>query len=235
MTNIAMPPRKIAILQSNYIPWKGYFDLIGIVDEFVIYDEVQYTRQDWRNRNLIKTPRGIEWLTIPVGTKNIYETPIKDKKVSDTRWKKKHFATIVQNYSKSTYFVKYKSWLEHLYLDYEYTYLSEVNYHFIKNICHELGITTKISWSTDYALTSGKTTRLVEICSQAKGNVYVSGPAAKVYLEESLFRQHSIAVEWMDYSGYPEYNQLFPPFVHGVSILDLILNEGPEARRFLKG
>src|SRR5438046_4323553 len=93
--------RKAAIVQSNYIPWKGYFDLIRRVDEFILYDDVQYTRRDWRNRNLIKTPQGLRWLTIPVEVKGKYYQSIRDTKIADPVWAASHWQTIVHNYGRA--------------------------------------------------------------------------------------------------------------------------------------
>jgi hypothetical protein len=226
--------KKIAILQSNYIPWKGYFDLINMVDEFVIYDDVQYTRRDWRNRNLIKTPQGLLWLTIPVEVKGKYYQTIKDTVISEKKWPKKHWTAISINYLKSKYYREYKEFFEKLYLDCNEKYLSEINYKFIKAINKLLGIKTNISRSSDYSLTNGKTERLVDICIQSKATEYISGPAAKDYIDEKLFLENGINLTWMDYSNYPIYNQLYPPFEHGVSIVDLIFNEGINAHRFMK-
>lgn len=226
--------KKVAIVQSNYIPWKGYFDLIGSVDEFILYDDMQYTRRDWRNRNLIKTPRGTEWLTIPVEAKGKFNQKIRDTKISDRGWGRKHFAAISHNYAKSEFYKVYREFLEQLYLDGSETYLSDVNYRFIRTICEQLGITTKISWSSDYHLIEGKSERLLNLCIEAQAGIYFSGPAAKAYMDEGLFQRNGIRIHWMDYSGYPEYVQLHPPFVHGVSIIDLLLNKGPSARHYLK-
>lgn len=225
-------PKKIAILQSNYIPWKGYFDLINSVDEFILYDNMQYTKNDWRNRNKIKTPLGIKWLTIPV----IYNfgQNIKDTKIANPHWKKKHWSSLKHNYNKAKYFSEYKDLFAELYLSNEDIFLSNVNYKFVKAICDILKITTKLSWSMEYNLIEGKTERLLDLCKQAQATEYISGPAAKDYLEKDLFSQEGIKLTYMDYSGYPEYNQLFPPFEHKVSILDLIFNEGQNASKFMK-
>jgi len=226
--------KKIAIVQSNYIPWKGYFDLISSVDELILYDDMQYTRRDWRNRNLIKTSRGTEWLTIPVEVKGKYHQKIRDTRISDKGWGRKHYAAIAHNYAKAGYFQDCKDFIEHLYLDSSETFLSDVNYRFIRAICEQFGIATKISWSSDYHLVEGKSERLLNLCLQAHAGIYLSGPAAKDYIDVTLFQRNGVRLEWMDYSGYPEYAQLHPPFIHGVTILDLILNEGPNARRYLK-
>lgn len=225
--------KKIAILQSNYIPWKGYFDIINLVDEFVIYDEAQYTKNDWRNRNKIKTSQGIQWLTIPVRQVNL-EQKIIETKITDKNWAKKHWRTIQQNYSKANHFKDYNELFEELFLNCSEEYLSKINYQFITAINKVLGIKTKISWSSDFDLVEGQAEKLLGICKQAGAASYLSGPAAKGYFDEDLAAQEGIAVEWMDYSDYPEYEQLNQPFEHGVTILDLIFNEGPNATKFMK-
>jgi hypothetical protein len=226
--------KTIAILQSNYIPWRGYFDLINSVDEFILYDDMQYTRRDWRNRNVIKTPGGLSWLTIPVQVRGKYLQTIKDTFVVDNKWASDHWRSLVHNYSKSTYFSQYEGLFQDLYLGSQDTLLSQINHRFIVVICRILGISTRISWSMDYLLSGDKSERLVNLCKQAGATNYISGPAAKAYLEEALFEQAGISVAYIDYSGYREYAQLYPPFQAQVSIVDLIFNEGPDATRYMK-
>lgn len=226
--------KKIAVLQSNYIPWKGYFDIINSVDEFIFYDDLQYTRRDWRNRNKIKTPIGLKWLTIPVEVKGKYFQKIHETKVSEKEWAKKHWQQIRQNYAKAKYFQEYKDIFEELYLACNEEYLNQINYRFIIAINEILEIKTKIRYSSEFELAEGQTEKILGICKQCRADTYLSGPAAKDYFDEKLAKQENINVEWMDYSGYAEYNQLFPPFEHGVSILDLLFNEGAHAKEYMK-
>jgi len=226
--------KTIAVVQSNYIPWRGYFDLINSVDEFILYDDVQYTIRDWRNRNIIKTQNGPRWLTIPVEVKGKYFQKIKDTVISDTTWGRKHWASIIHNYSRAKYFLIYRELFKDLYLRSEDKLLSQINYRFIIAICQILGIRTTISRSMDYNLVGDKTDRLVHLCKQAGATAYVSGPSAKAYLDEDVFRNEGIAVAYIDYSGYPEYRQLYPPFEPNVTIIDLIFNEGPSATGYMK-
>ncbi len=226
--------KRIAILQSNYIPWKGYFDLINMVDEFILYDDMQYTRRDWRNRNKIKTPDGLKWLTIPVEVKGKYFQSIRDTKISDPEWGRKHWQTIRYNYAKAPFFSEFSERFEALYLDNEEVYLSKVNHQFIMTVNDILGITTPIHWSDEFVLREGKSERLLGICQDCGATEYLSGPAAQGYLDETLFQESGIDVSWMDYSGYREYPQLFPPFEHGVTILDLLFNMGYESRDYMK-
>jgi hypothetical protein len=224
---------KIAIVQSSYVPWKGYFDLIHSVDEFVLFDDAQFTRRDWRNRNRIKTPSGTAWLTIPVHNKGNYLAPIKDMVVSDPTWGARHWKTLSANYARAPHFDKYANVFEALYLGNRETRLSMINYNWVNAICGILGICTKLSWSMEYELTSGKTERLVGICRQAGATTYLSGPSARDYIEPEQFKAADIELSYFDYSGYPEYAQLFPPFDHHVSVLDLIFNQGPDATRYM--
>lgn len=226
--------KKIAILQSNYIPWKGYFDLINMVDEFILYDDMQYTKRDWRNRNKIKTPQGLKWLSIPVEVKGKYFQKISETKINEKHWGKKHWDIIKQNYSKAPYFKEYKDIFEKLYLDNTEELLSQINHRFIVVICDILGITTKIRWSSEFHLIDGQTEKLLGICKDCDADLYLSGASAQSYFDVELVKKENIEVEWMDYSGYNEYNQMFEPFEHGVSILDLIFNEGSDAINFMK-
>lgn len=226
--------KRVAIVQSNYIPWKGYFDLINAADEFILFDDMQYTRRDWRNRNKIKTANGLIWLTIPIKVKGRYDQKTKDTVISDPSWKYKHWSSIVHNYSKAKYFKSYKGLFEELYLGMEENFLSQINYRFLTVICEIMGINTKFSWSMGYSLVKGRTKKLISLCEQAQATEYITGPTAKGYIDEELFTKKGITLQYMDYSGYPEYKQLFPPFEHHVSIIDLIFDEGPNATRYMK-
>jgi hypothetical protein len=221
------------ILQSSYVPWKGYFDLIQRADEFVLYDDVQFTRRDWRNRNRIKTRDGIRWLTIPVEVKGRYHQTIRDTRVSEAGWGARHWKTLLHAYGRAPHFDGYRDWLAALYEAPLSPWLSEINHRFLTEICQVLGIRTRLSWSSDYGATGERSERLVAICRHAGATRYLSGPSARAYLDERLFAREGIAVEYMDYSAYPEYPQLHPPFDHHVSILDLLLTLGPRAREHM--
>ncbi|MCE7530649.1 WbqC family protein [Polynucleobacter sp. IMCC 29146] len=226
--------KKIAILQSNYIPWKGYFDLIAAVDEFILYDDMQYTRRDWRNRNIIKTPNGTQWLTIPVKVKGRYYQTIKETLIDDTDWGENHWQTLSANYKKASHFDSISTWLAPIYLDRKSINLSDINRKLISAICTYLEINTHISSSSDYEIIQGKTERLVDLCLKAGGDTYISGPSAKNYINEFKFNEKNIQLIWFNYTGYPEYPQLWNGFTHEVSILDLLFNTGKNARKFMK-
>jgi hypothetical protein len=224
--------KKVAILQSNYIPWKGYFDIIQKADVFVIYDEVQYTKNDWRNRNMIKTPTGMQWLTIPVSQQSLNQK-ICETRISKSNWNMKHWNALAGNYAKAPFFRHFEHELKTLYTSIDTEFLSEINRQFIEKINTILEIPTEIVDSRLLDLKGDKNERLLDAVKKLNGTHYISGPAAKSYLDVNEFEKASIQVEWMDYSGYPTYSQLFEPFNHNVTVLDLLFNEGPNAKNFL--
>jgi hypothetical protein len=227
--------KRVAAIQSSYIPWRGYFDIIGLVDEFILLDEVQYTKRDWRNRNRVKTAQGPLWLTIPVQVKGRYHQRIDAVRIADRDWAERHWQTLRQSYAAAPEFDVAAEQVAALYEQAsDLERLSDVNRLFLEGLCPLLGIETKLSWSTDYASEGDKTERLASLCAQAGAEEYVSGPAAKAYLDEDEFASRGIAVRWMDYEGYAEYPQIHPPFEPAVSIVDLLFNVGNEAPRYMK-
>lgn len=226
--------KKAIITQSNYIPWKGYFDSIRNVDVFVVYDDMQYTKRDWRNRNLIKTAQGPKWLSIPVEVKGKYFQKINETKVAEKDWNLSHWDSIRQSYRSAPCYKEVSEWLEPLYRNCNHEYLTEINMHFINGINEYLGIKTEIRFSSAFELAEEKTERLVNICRDLAVTDYYSGPAAQAYMETTKFEAHGIHVHYWDYSGYPEYRQQHGAFEHGVSIIDLLLNEGKQSLNFLK-
>ncbi|MGL4550567.1 MAG: WbqC family protein [Gemmataceae bacterium] len=226
--------KRIAISQSNYIPWKGYFDLIQRVDEFVLYDDVQFTRRDWRNRNKIKTPSGELWLTIPVKVTGKYHQTVRETEVSDPAWAKGHWRSLEHAYARAPHFRAFAEPFRALYAAPPGPSLSAINRAWLQAACGLLGIDTRLTDSSDYAIEDDRNQRLISICRQAGATEYWSGPAAKCYLDEAAFADAGVAVRWMDYGGYPEYGQLHPPFSHAVSVLDLLFNQGPDSPRYLK-
>jgi len=223
---------KVLITQSNYIPWKGYFDNIQQADVFVVFDDMQFTRRDWRNRNYIKTPQGLKWLTIPVEVKGKYYQKINETIISESGWYQSHLSLIKQNYSKSPFFKELFPWIETLYANAQFEYLTDVNVFFLKEICGFLGIKTKFMDSREFELKEDKTERLVTICKELCATEYLTGPAAKSYMNEKLFEEEQIKINYFDYEGYPDF-QLHTPFEHQVCIWDLILNTGSESRKYV--
>ena len=229
--------KKIAIIQSNYIPWKGYFDLIAAVDEFVLFDDVQYTKGDWRNRNQIKTQDGLQWLTVPViySFRGKHTQKICETMTRSSEWCKEHWSKLERSYNSTPYFTEIKTIFEPLYQSTMPVYLSEINRLFIDAVCHFLEIKTKISHSWDYSDEGSKTGRLVNICLSAGATEYLSGPAAKNYINEQEFAEADIHITWKDYGGYPDYKQPHGTFCHNVSILDLLFCTGQDAPQYIWG
>jgi hypothetical protein len=224
--------KKIAILQSNYIPWKGVFDMMNKVDVFVFFEDVDFTKRDWRTRNKIKTPEGEVWLSIPVkkssrGTK-IYEIEISQ----ETNWQEKHYQTIVQYYKKAKFFSEYKWLLDKIYLEKKWENLSEFNIYVNTLIARELGIKTEFINSKDLETNGTKDDKLIEIIKKLDGDFYLSGPAAKDYIVNEKFKKEKIELAYIEYK-YPEYTQLYGEFNHYITILDVLFNCGKEAPKYI--
>ncbi|MBH3427771.1 WbqC family protein [Pseudomonas alkylphenolica] len=227
--------KKVAVVQSNYIPWKGYFDLIRSVDAFVLYDDVQYTRRDWRNRNKIKTAQGEHWLSVPVKNRGRYEQLINDVQVSEPDWAAKHWKTIEMSYRRAACFTQMEAPMRALYEQAAgLENLSCINELFIRGLCALLDIHTPLYRSADLGHCEGKNERLIQLCQALDATEYLSGPAAGCYLDEAAFAATGIEVSYMNYAGYPEYPQLYGEFQHAVSVVDLLFNTGSDASTFLE-
>jgi hypothetical protein len=222
----------VVILQSSYLPWKGYFHQIALCDEFVFFDDTQFTKRDWRSRNQIKTPSGLHWLSIPVRSKGRYQQLIQDVRIADPKWAATHWSTIRSAYRRAPQFETHESLFSKLYSEASrLDFLSEVNALFIRGIAQILGLSARISFSSQYPGDAKKTDRLIDICRQIGATDYLSGPSAKSYIEPGLFNSAQIGLLYMDYTGYPQYPQLWGDFTHEVSIIDAIFNAGIDATR----
>lgn len=229
----ARAPRTVVLLQSNYLPWKGYFDLIAAADLCVFHDDVQYTKQDWRNRNRIKTPRGTTWLTIPCGADE--RRTIAEVTLPDHAWQVTHWRRICASYEAAPWFSTCAGFLEDFYLRHKWSSLSELNQYLIRHISSNvLGLSTEFDDTRRYDLSERKAARVMELLEKVGATHYLSGPAAQRYLRAEDFLAKGITLRWMDYTGYREYEQLYPPFEHGVSIVDLLVHVGPAAAAYLK-
>ncbi|MEA2104724.1 MAG: WbqC family protein [Candidatus Cloacimonadota bacterium] len=225
--------KKIAILQSNYIPWKGYFHILEKADHFVFLDSVQYTCCDWRNRNKIKTPSGTIWLTVP--TNGTQSMKIDEVQIDSSKnWQERHLKSLQMSYGKCDYFHKYFELIKNI-LQTDWESISELNQFLIMEICKYLNIKTKFSNSTEYKLENGKNEKIISIVKQLGGTHYVTGPAAKSYIIPLLFEENGITLTYMDYSHYGEYKQPWGKFDHQVSILDLLFCEGPNSPKYIFG
>lgn len=225
---------RCVILQPSYIPWRGYFDLIRRAGVFVFYDDVQYDTRGWRNRNRIKTPRGAQWLTIPVNARGAQteHIPIHRIVTASEPWARKHFETLRLFYGAAPHFRDYLPWLERTYaapppLLADFTIATTIE------LAAMLGITgTRFLRSSELGVGGGKTERLVEICRHVGASSYLSGPSAKSYIEPERFAEAGLELEYIDYH-YPEYPQLYPPYDAQVTILDLLFMTGADAPRYI--
>jgi len=230
------------ILQSGYIPWLGYFDLIEKADVFVFLDDVQWTTRDWRNRNRVRTSEGWTWLTVPVqSSKPHYEYSVKDVEIDNSRnWQEKHLRTLKSWYKKTPYFDEVYSLIDST-LCKKQKFVVDLNYELIFGICNYIGLKgTKFLFSQEMSISREikKTEKLIGILEEIGGVAsYISGPSAKSYLEKSKFEGKGIKVEWHDYQ-HPYYRQntwgsnIFIPYL---SIIDLLFNHGEESLEILSG
>ena len=232
--------KTVVITQSNYLPWRGYFDLLRSAHEVVLLDSVQYTRRDWRNRNRIKTPNGIQWLTISVRAKGSFSQSIDKMTIADPRWAAKHVRMIEMAYRRAPCFDVIAPWLfEQLRSVATEPLLTKVNEHLLRALCDRLGI--KVPIVRDHELFDHETLRrmepserLIAILKALGSTRYLSGPAARDYLDLNRFAAENIEVAWMAYDDYPEYLQLWGTFEPRVSVVDLLLNTGDDAPRYLR-
>lgn len=227
---------KCAILQSNYIPWKGVFDMINQVDTFVFLEDVQFTKQDWRTRNRIKHQTGLLWLSVPVkntysAQSKIYEISILNEQ-SGFNWQKKHYRSIFMSYAKAPYFKDYQWLLKKIYLEQIWENLSEFNIYVTKLLCKVLNIKTKFINSIDLDINGLKDDKIIRICDKLCVDLYLSGPSAKNYIIQEKFLDSGIQLEYMNYN-YPEYKQLYGEFNHYVTVLDVIFNCGSDADKYI--
>ncbi|MBT3504617.1 MAG: WbqC family protein [Piscirickettsiaceae bacterium] len=223
---------KVGVIQSSFIPWRGYFDFIASVDAFVFLEDVQYTSCGWRNRNKIKTPKGTEWVTIPVmrGGKDLL---IRDAKIDCSQgWIKRLQGSWTTNYGRSEFFNETVELLAEIETT-RYENLSSLNIELTKRICDYLSITTPLIDSSDLSLEGTKTDRLIDLLKKLNATSYLSGPSADVYLDKEAFRRNGIRLEYKSYD-YEPYPQLWGPFEGTVMVLDLIANCGPDAKNHIR-
>jgi len=227
----------VVILQPSYIPWRGFFDQVRRADLFVFYDDVQYDKRGWRNRNQIKTPNGKKWLTIPVHSRGAQSEriPINQIQISwDSDWSKDHFLTLQHNYRKAPFFERYRSLLEAFYRRRD-KFLADFTIDFTIALTRELGIHhARFMRSSELDVSGEKTDRLIHVLQKVNATHYISGPSAKYYIEPEKFAQAGISLEYMEYN-YPEYPQLYLPYDPFVSILDLLFMTGPDALAYITG
>ncbi len=219
---------RVVVLQPSYLPWLGYFDQIERADTFVFYDDVQYDKNSWRNRNRIKTSQGGQWITVPVLTKHRFGANINEIEINNnTPWASKHLKMLAQNYSKGPYFKEYIGLFESIYSR-EWMKLADLDIELVESISKVLGINTEFVLSSELNVKGDRLERLMDICLKLGADRYLTGNSAKDYMDEEAFAARGIEVEYQDYR-HPDYPQLYGEFVSHLSIVDLLFNCGPQS------
>jgi hypothetical protein len=228
MTNDTPATRTLAVLQPSYLPWLGYFDQMNRVDDFVFYDDVQFDKHGWRNRNRVKGPTGEPvWLTVPVLHKGLGFQPINEIRINnDTQWGRKQVATLRQSYARAPYLDRYLPQLETLLMQ-KWDRLVDLDLAMTRQLAAWLGIDCTMTCSSELGITGERSERLLLICQRFGATRYLSGNAAQVYLDVDLFSRNGIEVSWQNYE-HPVYPQLHGPFVSHLSVIDLLFNCGEE-------
>ena len=222
----------LAIHQPQYIPWMGYFDKIDKADKFVLLDDVQYKKNEWQNRNKIRTVKRGQWLTVPVIHR--FGQKVNQVKIDNSKnWRKEHYKTLVTNYNKAPYFKNHEPFFKITY-EHNWEYLVDINIHFIEYLIRSLGISTKLIRSSQLAIKAQKTERLVEICKKLEADIYLSGEGARAYLDLDYFKQNKIEVLFQNFQ-HPHYAQVYDNFEPFMSIVDLLFNYGDKSLRVLRG
>jgi len=215
-----------AIHQPQYLPWLGYFDKVAQADIFVILDDVQYKKNEWQNRNKIKTAQGWQWLTVPVIYK--FGEKINQVKINNqANWRKQHYQSLSINYKKASYFVQYDPFFKQVY-EQSWDKIVDINVYLLKHLLQLLKINTRLIRSSELGIKTASTERLVDICKSLKADTYLSGIGGRDYLDLPLFSQNNISVIFQEYK-HPEYVQLYNKFEPFMSVVDLLFNHGQES------
>ncbi len=223
---------RVGIIQSNYIPWRGFFDFIDDVDLFIFHDDLQYTKEDWRNRNRIKTPQGWQWLTVPVKQGHTQRLIMETEIDYSQKWQKIHFNRLQANYYAAPFMDNFLDAFMSI-INQEFSKISDLNVALCRWVMERLEIRTPVRWSHELSPVGKKTARLIDILNKVGADTYLSGPSGANYLDVELFRRHGLQLEFKSYD-YPPYPQPWGEFLGEVSVLDLLFNTGPGARRYLK-
>lgn len=218
--------------QPVYLPWLGLFHKIALADAFCYFDDVQYLKKDWNNRNKIKTPQGPLWLTVPVLTSEHREKTIREIEINNsTNWRKKHASSILNNYRKAPYFREYAPFFEDVYSR-DWKYLSELNEHMLKWFLQELGIDVTYYKASELHLKGAKSGLVLDMCKKLEADLYIFGALGKEYAKEEDFAKAGIKIEFQDYN-HPTYPQLYGDFVPYMSVIDLLFNCGGRSLEIL--
>ena len=221
----------VAIHQPQYLPWIGYFDKLDRADVFVLLDNVQYKKNEWQNRNRIRTSQGWQWITVPV----LYKYPEKINVVKINNavdWRRKHLNALISNYSKAPFFKEHRLFFEETFARH-WEYLGEINLHIIQYLNRALGINKEIVLASRLSLREEPTERLIDICKHVQTDTYLSGKDGAKYMNFDTFAQANIQVTFQDFH-HPTYSQLHEPFEPFMSIVDLLFNHGSHSLEIIR-
>lgn len=220
----------IGILQPAYLPWLGFFEQMDRVDLFVLHDDIQYTKSDWRNRNKIRTNTGWSWLSVPIRggeDQRICEAHIDH----DQRWSKRHVNLLRENYRGAPFYKEYMNDIEEI-LRSRHVLIAELDYELIIYMAKRIGITTPIEKTSSKSISGKSTERLINICREYDADAIYEGAAGKKYIDERALRENGITIEYQEYA-HPTYRQLQEPFIPYLSTIDLMFCHGPDSKRII--
>lgn len=226
----------LSVHQPQYLPWLGYFDKVASSDLFVFLDLPQYKKREFQNRNRIKGGNGEVWLTVPVVSKGKFEQPIREVEIDNTQdWQDSHWKSLELNCKKAPYWAEVSAGLRPFY-EKKWTHLCDLNLQMCLHFFKALGIQTPYKIESEIGTSTVSTERLIELCKKTGSDTYLSGSGGKDYMDEGRFTAENLKLEYQHYT-HPQYRQLFPkqPFLPYLSIVDLMVNEGPESLRILRG
>ena len=221
----------VSIHQPQYLPWLGYFDKIDQADIFVLLDDVQYKKNEWQNRNKIRTSQGWQWITVPVQY-TFGEKINQIKTNNNTDWRENHYKSLVTNYNKASHFKNYEPFFKETYAA-DREYLVDINVHFIEYFTRTLGIKTKLIKSSQVKVEGQKTERLINICKNFRADAYISGAGAREYLDLDRFKKENIEVIFQNFK-HPAYKQVYNNFEPFMSVVDLLFNCGDKSLEIIR-
>jgi len=222
----------VAIHQPQFMPWLGYFDKIDKADVFCFLDNVQYKKNEWQNRNRLKTAQGMQWLTVPVRFR--FPQMINEVEINNSEnWRRKHLQALHTNYRKAPYFNAYIQVFEDMYSR-DWRYLSDLNIFATTQLMTALGLEqTRTVRASELTLSRDPTQRLIDICRVFGGDVYLAGQGGASYMAMEQFEGTGIDVVFQDFR-HPSYEQLYGEFLSHLSSLDLLFCCGPDSLNIIR-
>ena len=222
---------RVTIHQPQFLPWLGYLDKIDQADAFMMLDTVQFKKNEWQNRNRIRTAKGWQWLTVPV--LQHFGQRIDEVLINPTAaWKAQHLRALDMHYARAPYRNRYLAQLRELYAA-PWNKLSDLNEATVQWLLEAYGITTPVHRAADYAARDEPTDRLIDLCRAVGATQYLAGPGAEHYMDTPRFESSSVRLN-LQVFHHPIYRQVYEPFEPNLSALDLLLMQGPEALTTLR-